>query len=485
MKRNVFLMLVLLLAGLTLASQPASVSAQDPQPPWQGKLIAAAEMFRFNPGTNSMSLEAVLPPNDPNPASMVGVYGLNAHWVSLSAFNHVVAASSVQFSAGTNLSTDPPPLWQGTALRNCPIYTLGANRTLEQIGTLPTVGGTVGVYAIGDGYAQISAWLHFVAVDCLSGSFNQGAQPASIPTPAQWVDTLRIPIQTLSLPGGEVRLYEEAPSSAEPYMIAAASAVAIDGPIPAGDVVAGGIVVYYFWVVSDGPQNLAAMVVTGVEGVRAWAAQQPAFQSQIVAPVAPWQAFPDMAAVTAALASVPVLGDEVTLEGDFNELELAGFDAAGNFLLRGYDEAAVMVTSPASICVLQNDQCALVIPVPTDGELNHALERHGAKALVVFEYVTTHPEEVSCGSVSGRCLIIGRIAGVGVGVIVYVNEGTSMAPAFGRVVTVLGGSRVKVHQFRISTCAEWRVYPPPVFEEPVYRPIPEGAGLCLERGNTQ
>lgn len=185
--RCLFFLAALLLAGLTLVSKPASVFAQyDPQPPWQGKLVAQAEMFRFNPGANSMVKEADLPPNDPNNStSTVGVYGLNAHWVSLSHHNHVVAANLVTFPVGTNLSVDPAPLWQGTALRSCTIYTLGASRTLQAIGTLPTVGGTVGVYAIGDGYAQISAWLHFVASDCLSGSFNQAIQP-SIPTPASF-----------------------------------------------------------------------------------------------------------------------------------------------------------------------------------------------------------------------------------------------------------------------------------------------------------
>ncbi len=518
-KTRILLSALALVLGL-LAFGPASVSAQDPQPPWQGTLTVATQrqVLGSRMALESVTGEAPLPPN--GVGETIGIYGHNAEWVNISPHGHMIRKSTVTnivanpgFTQGWDSRGEANPLWKGTTSRSCEVYLLDSvNGQLRGSGVFTQANSEVGVYAVLGDLIQVSPWLHFLNGDCATGAFPKpvepvitgggyinGTQPYVIPMTDSMLSGCDEPHEISGehvQPDGTILVVckqaeAHMPGGGEVALWSLGALVGFVSPVP-GD----GAAVVTAWIARAGKAGVVAIGVASTAVAVQQAAPAlttfdlPPFHPagpMVSQPVAPWVAFSDLTAVQAALTSVPMLGDEVTFEGDFNELELAVFDTAGNFITRGFNEATVMASAPAagSVCILAGDQCEIVIPIPSDGELAHALARHGAKALVVFEALRTHPEEVYCGSVSGRCLITGRIAGVGVGVVLYINNGTSMVPVLGRVVTAIGGSRVKVHQVRISSCLEWRVYPPPLFQEPIYLPIPEGSGLCLERGNIQ
>lgn len=508
--KRLVVLVALLLAGLTLASQPASVSAQtDPQPPWEGTLFVQTQRLLFNGSSlQPVSGEAPLQPN--GAGETIGVYGHNASWVNISPYGHMVPKSSVanivandQFTQGWDARGEANPLWQGTANQACVIMVIDdASGVLRGSGVALTLNTTVGVYAVLGDHLQISPWLHFVSRSCVSGNFpTPSVSGSAIPAPAvmssgQTVNTVSIEENlkgscdepheieyTQVMPDGNT-LYvcKQAkilqPMGGDVLLYGMGTLVTVVSPIPGDE----GLVISA-WVANAAK---ASAVAVGVAASVASQASSSPIGSVQVAASAPLPVFNDMAAVQAALAALPALEPDVAIFEDLSEIELAAFDAAGQPLTRSFDAAALLSSLPAggSYCIVSENACVITLPAPSPEELAHAIERHGeAKVLAIVSHLKAKPEGVFCSSFVGRCVISATIHGVGVGVEIILNNGAPEVPSFGRIVTVFGGSRVKVHRVRQSSCANYQVFPPPIFDDPQYWPVPEGGGLCFARGN--
>jgi disulfide bond formation protein DsbB len=185
--KRLVVLVALLLAGLTLASQPASVSAQqDPQPPWQGTLTVATQRQVLVGEQMSLQIVASEAPLAPNgPGESIGVYGHNSQWVNISPFGHVVPSSSVVnitanpgFSQGWDSRGEANPLWQGITSRSCEVYLLDTpDGALRGSGMFVQTGSQVGVYAVLGNLLQVSPWLQFINNDCATGAFPKPAEP--------------------------------------------------------------------------------------------------------------------------------------------------------------------------------------------------------------------------------------------------------------------------------------------------------------------
>ena len=118
--------------------------------------------------------------------------------------------------------------------------------------------------------------------------------PAATATPAPWPVVQSTPLPS----GGEIRWFRQLQEDPQfkVTMVAAGTAVAIDGPVPVGDVVAAGIVISYIWVASDAPDVLADAVVDGVEALKRWADARAAEHGQVAVHSASQAAAPEWAA---------------------------------------------------------------------------------------------------------------------------------------------------------------------------------------------
>lgn len=256
-------LLVLFLALLAVPVQAQGIVQNlggDPSPPWQATLPQGAWEYRFF--SNQLEQHAWLPQN--SPGETVGVYGFNEEgWVMTSPWVHVVPRADITNISGWPMDVDPEPLWQAvsTGASNCSIYTLDSNGLLKEIGQLP-VGKKidVGVYARrDDGWAMISAWLHFVPDRCLTGPWSvevpmgQSYPPATV-TPL-WTNMAGIP------QAPSVRWNADLPETGE-FIIMALPAAALE-PTPIGEF-AVGTAVFGIWLANDGPAHLATAVVDGV-----------------------------------------------------------------------------------------------------------------------------------------------------------------------------------------------------------------------------